>query len=1181
MLGKDQKQPDAQARQDEARLLGARDYKDKDAVSITPGATIQKHKKTPGSFAAFKPTDRLSNSRGSGPIRAQGKPKEAAFQPNRNLPGLDDPIEFKDSTRPNKRRRHEDVRKGSSLTNDGVSDPFTPAYQAPRVSPGSSSFSTKSKNNGLSSHHDEYRGVEDSVRINPSPRRLPRRQFSDESQEERFTLRAAMQRRSGINVENQSSHKTVKSDQPGQAYLESVEIPVTKDRASAHTRPSKPLLSNATRCESDGRESPDELQGEATTQPLPKHPDEKSNQIRGNINKEHLVSPSRKRSPADIEPTDFLALPRQGLKKTKRSHKSSMSRSFQVLSLGFGPVRKNNVKGKSAAIQLGQENITLGEDIAGPEKNFEIPLRNVIAVERGEPPSLKVILKLSHYVDAPGSRIDIEFLLQDEKKDFVRVFQSMQVKIVDKSMSYMDKAFSHHEHELSQYGNRPKRTFVDSSLVEPTPRPVANSSVRQKLSSSLQDSTGETSGNKRAKVNGTGEPSSMDGPGGHKQDSDSAVEIPVKPFRKAKSPGRETRTTRRTTRLSSSRQDISPGLSRKTSPEDDDARSIWQKPLVYPPAGKKRAEVSVEDRDRLRADEFLNDNLIGFYMRFLQDHLERTNKEAAKKVYFFNSYFFATLSNTRRSGRGINYEGVEKWTRNVDLFTYDYVVVPINQNAHWYVAIICNLPSLPIGSAVPAEQFSAPVSDKELSNQPESEVQEILESPEPEQAPAPVHDASPDADLETKQKQASESPTSQETRQGIASMTIEEGRKTQGEVDKEKKKEPTSADEWPDTEETPAALKLSPFRSPKSAGAEERLSTVAQPVGTTKKKGRSGPKLDPFQPTIITFDSLDLARSPTIKSLREYVCEEAASKRGVKINSGDIKGMRARQIPLQPNYSDCGLYLLAYVEKFIQNPDSFIKKSLRREMDAHTDWPALGSGLLRRRFRDFLDELYDEQAQTTEKQILMADKLPVSFLLGPSSSSSDVNDQTHAKPPRHTDSSRAEEEHQEHVPDDRTALDSPDADELKEGSTPDEPRLMPTGSVAAPSSTDETSEQFAPTTKQPSPLDDEEVIQVPDSQETLPSKSLPSESDIRPNRDGQRDIGKYEGASSRTRSGKKAAKAADTDIVEVRDSGPARPAGSAKEPRVEPLVEIQVQATPPHSQPEGLRKSPRSVRRNH
>lgn len=32
---------------------------------------------------------------------------------------------------------------------------------------------------------------------------------------------------------------------------------------------------------------------------------------------------------------------------------------------------------------------------------------------------------------------------------------------------------------------------------------------------------------------------------------------------------------------------------------------------------------------------------------------------------------------------------VEKWTKNVNLFDKDYIIIPINEQQHWFLAIIC------------------------------------------------------------------------------------------------------------------------------------------------------------------------------------------------------------------------------------------------------------------------------------------------------------------------------------------------------------------------------------------------------------------------------------------------------------------------------------------------------------
>lgn len=542
-------------------------------------------------------------------------------------------------------------------------------------------------------------------------------------------------------------------------------------------------------------------------------------------------------------------------------------------------------------------------------------------------------------------------------------------KIFPNHKEIFDRAFQNHKLE-AQIDQHPKGPLPD---LDSTAAPPAKSSARQKISSSLQGSVDEP-GSKRIKHDfspiaktGDGTTETRASESGGKPDPNAGIEIPVKTFHGTQAPPeRETRSTRRTYTDKSIDHHQS-HFTKKAVQENDEKREKWKKPIVYPRIGKKRAEVSVEDRDRLREDEFLNDNLIGFYLRFLEDHLQRTNKDVAERTYFFNSYFFATL----KKGRGIDYSAVEKWTRNIDLFSYDYVVVPINQDVHWYVAIICNLPSLDLASAGPVDQSSTPMSDKEISTQPESEVHEIPESPEPEPALATIATTAG----------AQEAPKSM-----TSATTVEEGKAAATEeVDvstprsKEKTRDNSSPGSWPDGAENMASP---PTKVPGMRWDRRDPAAAANQLSPkTNKKGRPGLKLQPSQPIIITFDSLDMPRSPTIKYLREYICMEAASKRGVEVDQKDIKGMRARQIPLQPNFSDCGLYLLAYIEKFVQDPDNFITRVLQRDMDAHADWPPLGSGMLRTRLRKFLDDMYEEQTKQ-EGRSVMADQRRISFLLG-------------------------------------------------------------------------------------------------------------------------------------------------------------------------------------------------------
>lgn len=541
----------------------------------------------------------------------------------------------------------------------------------------------------------------------------------------------------------------------------------------------------------------------------------------------------------------------------------------------------------------------------------------------------------------------------------------------------MDNAFEKAKNRLS---NGSKRPLEISPIAEKPPEPRVETKKRPKLSDSLQDDYGKTNSGDylslpprksgRTSRTGTHSPTT-------KPDSILGFEIPVKIYKPSSSPLRETRSMVRHQSLEPIVcDDDDDQVSWESTPDPPSGK--WSKPLVYPRSGRNTAEVHAQDRERLRGSEFLNDNLIGFYIRFLEEHLNRANKEVAKRVYFFNSFFFTAITNTRRGQRGINYKSVEKWTRNVDLFSYDYIVVPINEAAHWYVAIICNLPSLQGASGT--ESQNEPEADKNASR-PTSETQEVPETPDPSQEPDDAMPPSQDA-----------GPKEEVARHSLATMSLSDN----ADPAVNNPKENATADEdWPEFEENPTS---SPARFSSSAdkaetpkGSQEtpaRAATASQ-KGKKQKKKPIPPrqKYDVRQPIIITFDSLDLGRSPTISTLREYLYEEAMSKKGVEIETKRIKGMTARQIPLQRNFSDCGLYLLAYLEKFIQNPDEFVTKLLRKEMDTKSDWPLLKSGLLRRRLRNFLDELYDEQEQIDDQKEstgkTMVDKQPITYLLGP------------------------------------------------------------------------------------------------------------------------------------------------------------------------------------------------------
>ena len=403
----------------------------------------------------------------------------------------------------------------------------------------------------------------------------------------------------------------------------------------------------------------------------------------------------------------------------------------------------------------------------------------------------------------------------------------------------------------------------------------------------------------------------------------------------------------------------------------------WSKPLMYPKSGKKRTTVEWQDLERLDDGQFLNDNLIAFYLRYLERKLEDGSPELAKKVYFFNTYFFTSLTNTSRGRRGINYQAVRNWTRMIDIFTYDYVVVPINESAHWYVAIICNLPALnrnpdPSGDTttiLPVEDKIGGLDGADDDRMPE--LTSSLSNTRSRDPPEPV--------------EGNEKPDERDTRESFAEMnllddnnnstlTVEQHEDIQGEIEAID----SNAKLVPDREAMGERKSLQMDQAEHEAhedlfaedeGAIEAIAVetpVRKAVGSTKKgKRKSIPPmktLDPDQPAIIILDSLGLSHSPTVRILKDYLHEEAKDKRGgMYWDDGQLKGMTAKQIPQQDNFCDCGLFLLGYLEKFVDNPREFVVKILRREYDEKMDWPKLVPSEMRANIRGLIQGLHASQ----------------------------------------------------------------------------------------------------------------------------------------------------------------------------------------------------------------------------
>uniref|UniRef100_A0A4W4EYH7 Si:dkey-100n23.3 n=1 Tax=Electrophorus electricus TaxID=8005 RepID=A0A4W4EYH7_ELEEL len=103
-----------------------------------------------------------------------------------------------------------------------------------------------------------------------------------------------------------------------------------------------------------------------------------------------------------------------------------------------------------------------------------------------------------------------------------------------------------------------------------------------------------------------------------------------------------------------------------------------------PPPSKGAITVTTEDLECLDSGKFLNDVIIDFYLKYLL--VQKAPLSSARRSHVFSSFFYKQL--TRLWELGTN-SRVKTWTRHVDIFDKDFLFVPVNQEAHWYLVVIC------------------------------------------------------------------------------------------------------------------------------------------------------------------------------------------------------------------------------------------------------------------------------------------------------------------------------------------------------------------------------------------------------------------------------------------------------------------------------------------------------------
>ncbi|XP_044740512.1 sentrin-specific protease 1-like [Chrysoperla carnea] len=95
-------------------------------------------------------------------------------------------------------------------------------------------------------------------------------------------------------------------------------------------------------------------------------------------------------------------------------------------------------------------------------------------------------------------------------------------------------------------------------------------------------------------------------------------------------------------------------------------------------AQKFNMNITRRDLQSLSGLNWLNDEVINFYMNLI---MERGKQEGKLKVYATNTFFYPKLMQG-------GHQSLRRWTKKVDVFAHDIMLIPVHLDVHWCMTII-------------------------------------------------------------------------------------------------------------------------------------------------------------------------------------------------------------------------------------------------------------------------------------------------------------------------------------------------------------------------------------------------------------------------------------------------------------------------------------------------------------
>lgn len=376
--------------------------------------------------------------------------------------------------------------------------------------------------------------------------------------------------------------------------------------------------------------------------------------------------------------------------------------------------------------------------------------------------------------------------------------------------------------------------------------------------------------------------------------------------------------------------------------------------LIYPP-GKGGISINTEDFMCLATDQYLNDIIIDFYLKWIHNNvIPEAQKE---RTHIFSTFFYKRLTtmtrhtnhdkDVKQTAAQKRHARVQNWTKNVNIFEKDFIIIPINEQSHWFLVIIC----FPRLKGPVTFDTNVPVDLQYIKK----ESRWCMVSPF-----ISFHIVFFICFAESSKKMALH----------IGSTTItplskhENALISLGEI--------YGVDEY-DSERDEAEGDESDLESDDSDFDNSQPATPVVPGATS-----DSPTHQPIkQPLILIFDSLaGASRRRVAATLRDYLtCEYKIKMPEAPLHTFDKDNMPGHcvKVPQQNNFTDCGLYLLQYVEQFFKDPI----RDYRIPIKQLVNWfDTLTATRKREDISNLIQKLMDERNGPNNKVILPDIPLP-------------------------------------------------------------------------------------------------------------------------------------------------------------------------------------------------------------